>query len=333
MIQNRNHLSLFSGIGGLDLAAEWAGFTTVAFVERDKYCQRVLTKHWPGVPIYGDVVEVVADAGGALRRRAGDCATEEHSAMDGRRINPRVGGGDAEDVGGHGASIAIISGGFPCQPHSVAGKHKASADERDLWGECARITGEFKPRWAVFENVPGLLSSENGTFFARVLGDLAALGYRVGWGVWGANDVGAVHKRDRVFIVAHQFGAGLQNGDLQRGFQREAQCENSGQAVELGGEARGREVVSNPGVPAPTRLRKHGREVHAGSSAIQFDRSRCEQWWAAEPNVGRVANGVPRRVDRLRALGNAVVPQQAYPLFKAIADLEGLNVPSDLENV
>lgn len=309
---NNTHLSLFSGIGGLDLAAEWAGFRTVAFVERDKYCQRVLAKHWPGVPIYGDVAEVAADAGGALKRRPGDGAAEEYREVDGRRIDSGVWGGDAENAGGHGASIAILSGGFPCQPHSVAGKRKASLDERDLWSECSRITGEFKPRWAVFENVPGLLSSEGGTFFARVLGDLAALGYRVGWGVWGANDVGALHRRDRVFIVARSSDA-----ECLRKLQPQR-----GERLERGRVGDIREDVADAtgaGSQGYGRLREC-----AGEWATWSGDRPLGGVWSAEPALGRVAHGVPKRVDRLRALGNAVVPQQAYPLFKAIAEIEGI---------
>ena len=158
------HLSLFSGIGGIDLAAEWAGFSTVAFVERDKFCQKVLAKHWPNTPIYDDI-----------------------TTFDGTRFR----------------GVDLVSGGFPCQPHSLAGKRKASSDERDLWGEMRRVVGEARPEWVVAENVPGLFSSESGRFFGRVISDLAEMGYRVGWCCYGASDVGANHIRKRIFMVAH----------------------------------------------------------------------------------------------------------------------------------
>jgi DNA-cytosine methyltransferase len=221
-----NHLSLFSGIGGLDLAAEWAGFRTVGFVERDPYCRRVLARHWPGVPIWPDVAEVTADA---ISERS------HHGTPDGARgaLHDRERHGKAaERERQHVESrpsgfLALISGGFPCQPHSVAGKRQASGDERDLWGECARLTDELRPRWCVFENVPGLLSSERGSFFARVVGDLAALGYRVGWGVWGACDVGAPHRRERVFIVAHaRHALGRENAAQRRISRRSAYAPN-----------------------------------------------------------------------------------------------------------
>ncbi|MFA5715847.1 MAG: DNA cytosine methyltransferase, partial [Candidatus Paceibacterota bacterium] len=105
-----------------------------------------------------------------------------------------------------------MSGGIPCQPHSVAGKRQASADERDLWPEYRRVISELRPKWILVENVPGLFSSENGRFFGNILRDLAALGYSVGWCVYGANDVGAPHKRDRVFIMGHATSQRLQNG-------------------------------------------------------------------------------------------------------------------------
>lgn len=170
------HLSLFSGIGGIDLAAHWAGFETIAFVERDPFCQQVLEKNFPGVPIHGDILEFNA---------------KEYENQ-----------------------IEIVSAGFPCQPHSLAGLRKGSGDERDLWSEVVRVLRETKPRWFLGENVPGLLSSERGRFFGRVVNDLAEMGYRVGWGVYGACDIGAVHRRKRVFIVAYsdrvRYGSGVQ---------------------------------------------------------------------------------------------------------------------------
>ena len=170
------HLSLFSGIGGIDLAAHWAGFETIAFVERDPFCQQVLEKNFPSIPIHGDILEFNA---------------KEYENQ-----------------------IEIVSAGFPCQPHSLAGLRKGSGDERDLWSEVVRVLRETKPRWFLGENVPGLLSSERGRFFGRVVNDLAEMGYRVGWGVYGACDIGAVHRRKRVFIVAYsdrvRYGSGVQ---------------------------------------------------------------------------------------------------------------------------
>ena len=164
------HLSLFSGIGGLDLAAEAAGFVTVGQIECADFPRKVLEKNFPDVERWRDVKQFTVDD---FRQRTG------YSTVD------------------------ILSGGFPCQPHSLAGKRLASRDERDLWGEMRRIICELRPRWVVAENVLGLLSSENGRFFAGVLRDLSDLGYTVGWCVLSAAAVGALHRRERVAIVAH----------------------------------------------------------------------------------------------------------------------------------
>lgn len=158
-------ISLFSGIGGISLAAQWAGIHPIQFCEIDPYCQKVLAKNFPGVPIENDVTK-----------------------FDGTRFRGRN---------------TILTAGFPCQPHSVAGSRKASGDDRDLWSEVVRVLSETQSRWFLGENVPGLLSSESGRFFGRVVNDLESLGYRVGWTVYGASDVGASHRRHRIFIVAY----------------------------------------------------------------------------------------------------------------------------------
>ena len=132
------HLSLFTGIGGIDLAAEWAGFESVCMVERDKYCQKVLAKNFEGVKIHDDVTTF-----NGLEYRG---------------------------------TIDLVSAGFPCQPHSLAGLRKASGDERDLWGEVVRILRETEPAWFLGENVPGLFTSESGQFFGRIINDLESLG-------------------------------------------------------------------------------------------------------------------------------------------------------------
>ena len=212
---------------------------TVWQVERDPYACRVLAKHWPEVPRYDDV----------------------------RTFRPAA-----------AAPVDLVCGGFPCQPHSIAGKRLASADDRDLWGEFARIVGEARPRWVVAENVPGLLSSEGGRYFGRILADLAALGFDAEWFCLSAQACGAPHRRERLFIVAHADSERQQERDAASGVG------NSGQYT--------------------GRIDKGWREG--------------KTWWRREPDVGRVAHGVPSRVDRLRCLGNAVVPQVAYEIGRRI---------------
>jgi DNA (cytosine-5)-methyltransferase 1 len=339
------HLSLFSGIGGIDLAAEWAGFTTVGQCEWADYPYKVLCKHWPDVPKWRDVRDVTADS----VRAAGI------------------------------ERIDLLSGGFPCQPHSVAGKRRASDDERDLWPELARVIGELKPRWFLGENVPGLLSSEAGRFFGRVLRDLAALGYRVGWCVYGAKDVGAPHRRDRVFIVAYSESDGRPPWRAESERQQRELCVTRGSSslnvadsaseglpewrpsrftesqVETGAgmepkpERCGALADTNvPGLQGLGRLHEcpGERTSRASCGAVPGVRKSQpglgrvldglspgmdEHRWPAgfgeeqydwEPP--RVTTGVKHRADRLKCLGNAVVPQQVYPILKAIAEIEGL---------
>lgn len=313
------HFSLFSGIGGLDLAAEWAGFRTIGQVEYANYPFRVLRQRFGRMPRWRDIRDVTGEA-----------------------IVERCG------------VPTVISGGFPCQPHSLAGKRLASCDERDLWGELARVVREVKPRWFVGENVAGLRSSESGRFFGRVLRDLAEMGYTVGWGSWEAADAGAPHHRERVFIVAHTSNIRHSIG-ADRGSQRErvALSSEQGQDTDIWSEPRRcrTDVADNDKnrcKRAPVHLRP-GRslktEVNSHRARSDFPDAECLQqpqygpdrrmggikestpWdggvqWSSEPPVGRVADGVPCRVDRLRALGNAVVPQQAFPIFQAIAAIE-----------
>ncbi|WP_427112418.1 DNA cytosine methyltransferase [Megasphaera sueciensis] len=174
-----NMLSLFSGVGMIDLAASWCGINTVAFCEIEEYPQEILQKRFKGVPIYDDVIKLTA---AKLRQ---------------------------DSV----PSIDIICGGFPCQDVSTAGKRKGFKDEEGnctrsgLWTEYARLIGEIKPKWIVAENVRGLLSIEamgrRGGGFGIILRDLAEMGYDAAWSCYGASDVGAPHKRERVFVVAH----------------------------------------------------------------------------------------------------------------------------------
>lgn len=246
------HLSLFTGIGGLDLAAEWAGFQTVGQCELADYPIKVLEKHWSHVERWKDIHELSANE---FYRR-----TEIEKGK-----------------------LTCISGGFPCQPHSVAGLRRASSDERDLWSEYRRVVDEIRPQWVVAENVRGLLSSESGRFFRGILRDFANLGYDVGWCCYRAADVGAIHARERIAIIAHTNSQRLEGMCKGPAYRREQQtCEHSSREIENW------QRLSN----------------------------------LYEPKLLRSHHGIPNYVDRIRCLGNAVVPQQFYPIFKAIAEIE-----------
>lgn len=321
---NLTHISLCSGIGGIDLAAEWAGFATVAQCEIDDYASRVLAKNFKGVPNLRDI------------RTVDNARLREHG------INPE--------------SVTLLSAGFPCQPYSLAGKGRGDGDERDLWGEVKRCIGEIKPRWFVGENTPGVFARANQRYFKRILADLAEMGYRVSWGIWGACDVGANHKRERVFLCAfntdfkRRHAVGVQAGEFGKAVDKAPERELSRASGVHGdfSDAYGRRhqngridkqkrlsassferIHSTISDTASDELGMFGSEEEATgvASCWQDNGTRAQanasgEWWKTEPDVGRVADGVPSRVDRLRCLGNAVVPQQVYPLLQAIADYE-----------
>lgn len=278
------HLSLFSGIGGLDLAAEWAGFETVGQCEWADFQTKVLQKHWPGVPRWRDIRTLTKDS------------FYERTGL---------------------RTVDIISGGFPCQPFSVAGKQKGKWDDRYLWPDMLRIIRELAPRWVVGENVPGILRLAA----ADVVADLEREGYDVAVFDFEAAAVGALHRRERIAFVANASGEGLQRCQFDRTLNK-ARFEKSFRTASKCGCA----VSDADGVG----LERVGRHTEKGCdndkkhpfSTKNIRDARTIGRWSVEPDVGRVAHGVPNRVDRLKCLGNAVVPQQFFPIFKAIYDLE-----------
>lgn len=272
------HLSLFSGIGGLDLAAEWAGFTTVGQCEFADYPTKVLEKHWPDVPRWRDVRTLTKES---FYERTGLRAVD------------------------------VISGGFPCQPFSVAGKQKGKGDDRYLWPEMLRVITELRPRCVVGENVPGIIKIAAG----QVVKDLERAGYHVVVFNFEAAAVGAWHRRSRVFFTGLADVADADGSGLQGRKQPETP-----DAAEDAGEQPSR-VPAGECSEAVYDAMCSGcaGDARWGKSQELAD-GRC---WAAEPDVGRVDHGIPARVDRLKCLGNAVVPQQAYPIFKAL--MEELN--------
>jgi len=231
-------------------------------VEIDDYATKVLEKHWPNVARFRDV----------------------------------------RDYGKHNLKpVDLICGGFPCQDVSLAGKRAGLEGKRTtLWSEFARIIGEIKPQWVLAENVPGLLSSDSGRFFGNVLRDLAACGYDAEWDCIPAAAIGAPHRRDRVFIVAHAQSVKGNVFPLAPGW-------------EMFGENLWRS--------------KSGGQ---GCSHITWEGTQPGMV-IYESNVGRVANGVSSRVDRLRCLGNAVVPQLAEWIGRRIAEAEAqLRLPLEV---
>ncbi|EJW14759.1 cytosine-specific methyltransferase [Paenibacillus alvei DSM 29] len=259
-----NKLSLFSGIGGIDLAAEWAGMTTVAFCEREPFPQRVLRKHWPNVQIYDDVCEL----------------TREVLERDGIITNDRT--------------IDIVSAGFPCQPFSLAGKRDGTEDERYLWPEVVRILQEIKPTWFIGENVPGIISMANTDgkpqvegrtilhdeeediyealytqqeelLFGRICKDLEDIGYEVQPFIIPAAAIGASHRRDRVFILGYTNSS------------RQQECNTTSKSDKKRHVARG--DIERGEASANTNC-KPRLETDQASSSIRSE-------WYTRDNVGR----------------------------------------------
>ncbi len=397
------HLSLFSGIGGMDLAAEWAGFTTVGQCEWAGYQTKVLERHWPDVPRWKDIRTLTG---------------ESFHERTGRR------------------TVDVISGGFPCQPFSVAGKQRGKEDDRYLWPEMVRVIKELRPTWVVGENVAGIVRMA----LPDILSELETCGYRTRAFLVPACAVGARHRRYRVAIVGYSEHNGLSaatvTGSLGETDTGEPQGKDQAGKFEGAGKHRDGEVVADTeilnkrGLPIREETKKPrpanggediqhadspgckeqhppgepdkqgfpGRGCHEGnvrhSTGKGFSDRTGEQmggqgtqeqeserpdshvpdtdntttarfgeycWksnagaeaeksgiggsteWSAEPGLGgvadglpgwvdgywdiepdipRTAQGIPHRVDRLKALGNAVVPQQFYPVFKAISEVE-----------
>jgi len=376
-VPDLTHFSLFSGIGGIDLAAEWAGFRTVGQVEKADYPYRVLCKYWPDVPKWRDIRDVTRES----VRRAG--------------------------IG----AIDLLSGGFPCQPYSVAGKRRGKEDDRHLWPEMLRVIQELRPTWVLGENVANIVNM----VLDDVLADLEDAGYETQAFIIPACAVRAPHQRKRVFIVAYNNqlrrdmwrfeGQGIQRADktcdeadsggqdvaysagLERGTRAEKQgilrgmpadgeeCGNAGgsgeaqsgqdvahssstglerqqwQESERAGMrlADGNQTVADThksGLQGHRRLQECARKRALGMYSKAFQGRRQPEsrlggvldgisaWldsyrWPAPYGADqydweppRLAKGMPNRRERLKALGNAVVPQQVYPILVAIAAVE-----------
>ena len=274
------HVDIFSGIGGFPLGFEWAGLSEPSmFCEIDPWCRQVLRKHWPTVPITNDVKELANDPENLVP----DCD--------------------------------ILTGGYPCQPFSVAGKQKAHEDDRHLWPYLYQIITRKRPTYAVLENVYGHI----GLGLDTVLLDLEAEGYSTRTFVVPACSVNAPHRRDRLWIVAYSDGKGLEGRKDSRDSEEEGQINN-----EQSTRCSDRTTVANSDSQrgsCRSTWREDAEDVGQSSRGEGNYRSRVEAW-ESEPNVGRVANGIPKRVDRLRGLGNAIVPQIAMQIGLTIKEME-----------
>ena len=303
--------SLFSGIGGLDLGLERSSMEVIWQSEIDPYASKVLAKHWPKVPNYGDIKTI----------------------NWGNIVRPDV-----------------ICGGYPCQPFSTAGKRNGADDSRHLWPWVREAISQLRPRYAILENVRGHITLG----LSEVLGELASIGYDAEWQIVSANSVGAPHLRERIIILAYP------NSGRQQERQSEAQpnvgfgssSQSSTDTIrELADSDGGRCVYRQPQIFTADRWFNALSLVGSGSTEMAYSQSvglqgssdlatvkdkesrygvtgnDCgaqpgDNWWKVEPDVGRVAHGVPSRVDRLRGLGNAVVPQVAELIGRMVIDYD-----------
>lgn len=323
------HLSLFSGIGGLDLAAEMAGFRTVGQCEWADYPTKVLEKHWPDVPRWRDI-----------RTLTGESFHEKTGLR----------------------TVDIISGGFPCQPFSVAGKRRGKEDDRYLWPEMLRVISELRPTWVVGENVAGIVNMA----LDQVHADLENKGYAVQAFIIPACAVDAPHRRDRCAILAHADGGGQLHREPEKHpaeagkyAQREPIRRSTNVAHAESSELQGQRRTAWERRPefgcccddvsdadhGSRLVRRDGEFPTVEETATRWADHRgraaeyvAGEWWTAQPGLGgmvdgfsywldeptipRIATGIPDRVNRLKCLGNAVVPQQFYPVFQAISDIE-----------
>jgi len=281
------HLSLFSGIGGIDLAAEWVGFKSIGQCEMNDYARKVLHKNFGTIPRWRDVRDVTKES---FRR---ECKTHQ---------------------------LTLLSGGFPCQPFSCAGKQRGEDDDRFLWPEMLRVVSELRPTWVLGENVGGFVSMA----LDNVLTDLENIDYETRAILLPACAVGAPHRRDRCFIVAHSNSNGrdrrinnCENRSLQDTEEWINKKDNKERCRGINRISKDGPILSHTNSP---RLKGHGNVQERGREEHPMP-GICSRW-ETEPAVGRVVDGFPGRVDRLRCLGNAVVPQQVFPILKYIAEIE-----------
>jgi len=250
-----SHGSLFSGIGGFDLAAQWMGWNNIFQCEKDEWCRKVLAKNFPNTKRFEDIKEF-----------------------------------NAKEYNG---TIDVISGGFPCQPFSTAGLQKNEADERFLWDEMHRVICQIKPTWVVCENVVGLLTIDNSKTIQRIYDDLESEGYWIEMFVIPAFGVGAWHKRERLWIVA--------NSDSGRLLKQNNVYQQQGRA----------DVFWSSKIGQTIRWQELETECDYSYKG-RVEEPNCQSF------ICGTSNGLPNRMDRLKGLGNAIVPQVAYEIFSAI---------------
>jgi DNA (cytosine-5)-methyltransferase 1 len=286
------HISLFSGIGGFDLAAEWTGWTNVASCEINDFGNKLLEYYWPQAYHHRDIHTLT-----------GQILKDE--------IQQRFGADWKADG-------TILTGGFPCQPYSTAGKRLGKEDERHLWPEMLRVIREVQPEWIVGENVRGLVSWSGGLVFEEVWADLEAIGYEVQPFVLPAASVNAPHKRERIWFIAYSDSWRLERAETERW---------NGKYVERSSSIN----------TANANSRRQPSEKHWQEKPRWASKKSVPNDWSnfpIEPAVCSRNDGISERLvsitfpkwrnESIKAAGNAIVPQVAYQIFKAINEYRNL---------
>lgn len=289
-----NHASLFSGIGGFDLAAEWMGWNNVLSCEIDPFCNNVLKYHFPNAIHYEDI--------------------------------------KTTDFIIHSGQIDILTGGFPCQPFSLAGKRRGSEDDRHLWPEMLRAIREIQPRWIVGENVFGLTNWNGGVVFREVLSDLENEGYEVQPFIIPACAVNAPHRRDRVWIVAHAkegrngklFSSPKTRKQIYTGSIINGCCQNG--------------TAADTDLQRPKKCKSSTKPSKPCGFNSETDNKRVPTWhnFPTQPPLRSRNDGIPGQLDgitvsklrneSIKCYGNAIVPKVALQIFKAIQEYDNINL-------
>ena len=284
-------LSLFSGGGGGIYGSKLLGWKTVGYVEYDDYCQRIIAQRirdgvFDCAPIFGDIRTFAA----------------LHAAK-------------------YRGLVDVVTAGFPCQPFSTAGKQRGADDERNMWPQTLEVIRAVRPQYALLENVPGLLGKHR--YFETILKDLSEAGYDARWVCLSAAEVGAPHKRERLWILAHSNDAG--SGASRHG----SHCHGAAtiekrEDQSLCGACRCGEALADAESGRFQRVRLQGGRPESERSGIQSESSgvngREGRWWASEPDVGRVVDGVASRRNRLKTLGNGQVPAVFAEAWRILND-------------
>jgi DNA (cytosine-5)-methyltransferase 1 len=286
-------LDLFSGIGGFSLGLESTGFfETIGFVEKDKFCQKVLKKHWSNINIEEDI----------------------------------------RNVKGEKYQADVVTGGFPCQPFSVAGKRKSTADDRYLWDEMLRVIRETKPRWVIGENVEGIVNINEGMVLRQVLNDLENEGFKSQCIIIPASGIGAWHQRKRIWIISNAYS--------RLSIRENEEIQSRGNAITNGSEdVSNSECILPHGCSSTTRnsnTKQSGLECNESGNRnkVWCETERCSEqigsrktWWQIESKLRGIPDGLSTKLhedrsNRIRALGNSIVPQIARQIGLAIMEAE-----------